>query len=335
MKASICSRVSSAVTGGAVLPVVVSDVSAERVCCSSGSASGVPRPAQTYAATTAATASTAAAASHPQRAPCRGAGAAGGAGLHGRQHAGHLAGRRRSGGRDHGGALPTGDARQLVAHARHRPARLDVAVHHHRQQTGHGVVVGQPRRVLVDDLVERADQVVADLVRRLAGDRVVERGAERPHVAGRGRRRARRDLGGEVGRRAGHQPGLGEGGVVLASGRCRSRSAWPRRRAIRMLQGFTSRCTMPASCASTSASAVWASSVAASVGVERARGRAPARSASGPSTYSITSQLHVLLVDEVEDGHHVRVVERGGEPRLALGALERRRCPSPGSTRCA
>ena len=41
-------------------------------------------------------------------------------------------------------------------------------------------------------------------------DRVVERGAERPHVARGGGRRARRDLGGEVGRRAGHQPGLGE-----------------------------------------------------------------------------------------------------------------------------
>ena len=41
-----------------------------------------------------------------------------------------------------------------------------------------------------------------------------------------------------------------------------------------------------------------------------------------PSTYSMTSHCCVALLDEVEDRDHVRVVEPGGQPGLALGALE-------------
>ena len=88
-----------------------------------------------------------------------------------------------------------------------------------------------------------------------------------------------------------------------------------------MLLGFTSRWTIPWSCAETRASAACASRVAASV------------ASSGPDApHPLAQRLavdvlhhqpaHVLLVDEVEDGDDVRVVERGGETGLALGALE-------------
>ena len=63
MNASIFSRVSSAESGGVLLDVPgVCEDSVE----SSGSASGVPRPAQTYAAAIAATARTATAAIRPR-----------------------------------------------------------------------------------------------------------------------------------------------------------------------------------------------------------------------------------------------------------------------------
>ena len=71
----------------------------------------------------------------------------------------------------------------------------------------------------MDDLVERADQVVAHVVRRLAGDRVVERGAQRPHVARRRRRRAARPP--RVRGRPGDpvtRPVWRERGVVLGAG---------------------------------------------------------------------------------------------------------------------
>ena len=91
--------------------------------------------------------------------------------------------------------------------------------------------------------------------------------------------------------------------------------------AIRMLLGFTSRWTIPWPCASTSASAVWPSSVAASV------------ASSGPVGPDALAErlavdvLHhqpadVVLVDEVEDRDHVRVVQRGGQAGLALGPLD-------------
>ncbi len=68
------------------------------------------------------------------------------------------------------------------------------------------------------DPVERADHVVADVVRRVADEGVEERGAERPHVAGGAGLLARRHLGREVGRRAGDHAGLGEGGVGPGAG---------------------------------------------------------------------------------------------------------------------
>ena len=87
-------------------------------------------------------------------------------------------------------------------------------------------------------------------------------------------------------------------------GRCRSRTASPgRRRVTRMFEGFTSRCTMPASCAAASASAAWRSSGAASSGV------------SGPVA-ARTSSESVRALDVL---HHqpllARPPRRGRRPR--------------------
>ena len=92
--------------------------------------------------------------------------------------------------------------------------------------------------------------------------------------------------------------------------------------ATRMLDGFTSRCTMPAPCAAASALAVWARIGAASSGVSRPR------CADQVGQVGALDVLHdqpllalpVGLVDEVEDRDHVGVVELGGELGLALGA---------------
>ena len=95
---------------------------------------------------------------------------------------------------------------------------------------------------------------------------------------------------------------------------------WPSG-ATRMLDGFTSRCTIPAPCAAASASATWARIGAASSGVQ------PAALADQLGEVGALDVLHdqpllvaSWLVDEVEDRDHVGVVELGGQPGLALGA---------------
>ena len=62
---------------------------------------------------------------------------------------------------------------------------------------------------------------------------------------------------------------------------------WPSG-ATRMLEGFTSRCTIPAPCAAASALATWARMGAASSGLSRPRWRITS-DRSVPSMYSITS----------------------------------------------
>ncbi len=95
---------------------------------------------------------------------------------------------------------------------------------------------------------------------------------------------------------------------------------WPSA-VTRMLEGFTSRCTMPAAWAAASASAAWRSSGAASSGVS-----APSRRTSSASVTPLDVLHHqpvvVALLDEVEDGDDVRVVEARREPGLPLGPLE-------------
>ena len=95
----------------------------------------------------------------------------------------------------------------------------------------------------------------------------------------------------------------------------------------RMFDGFTSRCTMPASCAAVSASATWARRRAASPG------RRPPPSVDELGEVGADHVLHdqpllLALADEVEDGHDVRVVEPGRESRLALGAHQPWRVPA-------
>ena len=66
----------------------------------------------------------------------------------------------------------------------HRPAQRRVAGHGGRDERRQPAAVLEPRRLLVHDPVERAEHVVAHVVRRAAGQRVEQRRAQRPHVAG-------------------------------------------------------------------------------------------------------------------------------------------------------
>ncbi len=98
-----------------------------------------------------------------------------------------------------------------------RPPGLGVAVHRGAQQRLEPAGPVAARRLLVDDPVERAHEVLAGVVRRLALDHVVERGPERPDVAGRGGALAGGHLGSEVARRAGDEARLGQGDVRLGT----------------------------------------------------------------------------------------------------------------------
>ena len=117
-----------------------------------------------------------------------------------------------------GGRRVATDLGEPVADPLHRPALGRLPGHRGPEQLVEGARVRQPRRLLVHDLVEPADQVVAHVVRRLAGQHVEERRAQRPDVAGRARAGAGGDLGREVGRRPGDEAGLGEAGVGLGPG---------------------------------------------------------------------------------------------------------------------
>ena len=128
-----------------------------------------------------------------------------------------------------------------------------------------------------------AQGVVLHAERRLALEAGVERRAEREDVAGLAHLRALSHLGGQEGRRPGDLPGLGQRDVAAGVRDAEVgdldqaldvRPPWP----IRMLAGFTSRCTMPAACVAARASATWAPICATWSGAQRRRPRsAPAR----------------------------------------------------------
>ena len=89
---------------------------------------------------------------------------------------------------------------------------------------------------------------------------------------------------------------------------------------IRMLCGLTSRWTMPAAWAASSASATWPSSSIASRRAQRAAGGDPPLQVAALDQPHRDDQLAVLLAGVV-DGDDARVVEPGGEPRLAQEPL--------------
>ena len=87
--------------------------------------------------------------------------------------------------------------------------------------------------------------------------------------------------------------------------------------------GFRSRCTMPASWALASPSAIWTA-----IGSSFRVGRAPAERISRsvlPSTLSMAIQATEPEVPDVVDRDDVRVVERRRGPRLVLEPLQARR----------
>ena len=91
--------------------------------------------------------------------------------------------------------------------------------------------------------------------------------------------------------------------------------------AIMMLLGFTSRCTMPCVVGLDQRVGGLRQQRRRLGGVHGARGPHPLAQRLAVDVLH-HQPAHVVLVDEVEDGHHVGVVERRGELRLALGALE-------------
>ena len=179
------------------------------------------------------------------------------------------------------------------------------------------------RRLLVHDPVERAQQVVAHLVRRAALQRVEQRGAPRPDVTGRRCLLAGGHLGGEVGRRSGHQPRLGQrrvgrgarnaevGQLHLAVGRHQD------------VGGLHVAVHDPG--------AVRGGQCAGDLGEDR-RGVVGAEPAAPADQLGQVGALDVLhhqplvalpvdgLLDQVEDRDDVGVVELGGQLGLALGA---------------
>ena len=212
-------------------------------------------------------------------------------------------------------------AGQEVADLGHRPPIGRVLGHRVVEQRAQPAGVRQVRRLLVHDPVERAHQVVADLVRRPAGQGVEGRGAEGPHVGGRRRHLARGHLGGEVRRRAGDQARLRQGGVGLGAGDAEVRQlhlALGRDQDVRGLH-------------------VAVHDAGLVRGGQRVGGLAQQRcglvGGEGPvlphqlGERAPLDVLHdqpvlVALLDQVEDRDHVGVVEPGGQAGLALGALE-------------
>ena len=149
------------------------------------------------------------------------------------------------------GSWPRGED---VADSFHRPAVRRVLGHRRLEHWCEPAGVGQARWVLVDDLVEGAERVVGDLVRRTAGQCVKQGRAERPRVTGVGRLAARSDL---RGRGRTGKPVTSPVWVSEASATARAMPksvsfTWSAA-VTRMLAGFTSRCTIPAACAAASA----------------------------------------------------------------------------------
>ncbi|SFI51336.1 hypothetical protein SAMN05216561_109142 [Nocardioides psychrotolerans] len=110
------------------------------------------------------------------------------------------------------------DLVQRVRAVGHAPAGGDVGVHHPADRlTQRPGALGQ-RRGLGGDAGEDGEGVALRGIRTVALDGGEERGAEGPHVRGRRGVGAAGELGGEVGRRADHQAGLGELVVGQAAG---------------------------------------------------------------------------------------------------------------------
>ncbi len=210
---------------------------------------------------------------------------------------------------------------QGVPHPLHRPAVVRVTGHRGLEQRREPTGLGQAWRLLVHDAVERTHQVVADLVRRTSGEGVEQGGAQGPDVAGGRGHLTGRHLGREVGRGAGDQAGLGQRGVRLGA-----RDAEVRELHLAALGDEDVRRLHVA--------------VDDARGVRRGQGvgRLP-EDGGGQVGRECSVPLHqarqghaldvlhhqpalVALGDQVEDGHHVRMVEPGRKPCLPLGAHE-------------
>ena len=210
-----------------------------------------------------------------------------------------------------------------VADLPHRASLGRVLDHRRLEQRGHPAGVGQPRGLVVDDPVEPAEHVVAHLVRRPAGQHVEERGAQRPHVDGLVAALAGGDLRGQVGRGAGDETGLGERRVPVI-------------RAMPKSVSFTRRVPVDQDVRRLHVPVHDAGRVGGDQGVRRLpqqrRGVVGGEPALGPDQLGQGGPVDVLhhqpavvgvgVGDEVEDRHHVRVVEPRGQLRLALGAGE-------------
>ena len=248
-------------------------------------------------------------------------------GRRGRRRSQHLRGvgrllRRR---RDHTqgcGRRPrrgAGTCAQELGDLGHRPARRRIVGHRRRQERGQPAGVLEPRRFLVHDPVERAEHVVAHVVRRPAGQGVEEGGAERPDVAGSRGLLTRGDLGGEVGRRTGHHAGLRERRV-----RRRARDAEVGELHVAVggdqdVRGLH--------VAVHHARGVRRAQRLGRLGQDRGgfvrRHRPLVADQVGevaPLDVLHDQPLLVVVLDEVEDGHHVGVVDPRGDPGLPLGA---------------
>ncbi len=201
----------------------------------------------------------------------------------------------------------------------HRPAQRRVAGHRGGDERRQPAAVLEPRRLLVHDPVERAEHVVAHVVRRPAGHRVVRGRAQRPHVAGAGGQPPGGDLGCDVGGRPGHQAGGGERGIRLGPGDPEVGQLHVSVGGDQDVGGFD----------------VAVDHAGLVRGTQRLRGLREERRGLGGSQpalgLDVLGEVHpldvlhhqpflVALVHEVEDGHHMRVVDPRRDPGFALRA---------------
>ena len=207
---------------------------------------------------------------------------------------------------------------QVLAHSSHRPAVGWIGGHRDLEQVGGPASPGQPRWRFVHDAVHRRQDAVGGVVRRPTRQRLVERRAQRPHVARLGRRLASGHLGSQVRRRAGHGSGhrdgrvsgtrdaeVGQLGGAVGGDQDVGRLDVPVHDARRVCRGK-------------------------SLGHLREQGRGLGRRQAAVvggdgGEVSTSDVLHdepllVTFGDEVEDSDDVRMVEPGSEPGLPLGA---------------
>ncbi len=242
-----------------------------------------------------------------------------------RARRGHRDGRVRvllvvpNGGRRCRTGLAPGDPSQVVTDPIGGPALRRVLHHHHGQQSRRGVAGGQPRRVVVHDPVEAAQDVGPHVVGRSADDGVEQRRAEGPHVARRARRRPGRHLGCDVGGGARDEPRLRQRGVARRPGDAEVTELRVVGAAEDDVAGLDVAVDDPRGPGLDEGVG----------GLGEDRGRTSFRQrplcsdqlGERPAVHVLHHQPEaVLVLDEVEDRHHVGVVGPGSEPRLALRA---------------